>query len=124
MDDQDWKKCWRFTNIVVVLFKPIEVLVRYSIRKGMERLLNNLHIHNPSILELGAGTGHDSEWLMKKFGGKALLVDNCDYITSKSKKYFRRKKLDVVYLKSSIENRVWIGTRVCGISVYDREESK
>ena len=104
MHKEDWEKCWRFTNIIILLFKPFEILVRRSIRKGMERLLINLHINNPNILELGAGTGHDSAWLLKKFGGKATLIDNCDYIVSKSNKYFSRKKLNVTYLKSNIED--------------------
>ncbi len=67
MDKRDWEKCWRFTDIVVLLFKPFEILVRRSIRKGMIRLLSNLDMNNPDVLELGAGTGYDSAWLLKKF---------------------------------------------------------
>lgn len=104
MDEKDWEKCWKFTNLIILIFKPFEILVRYSIRKGIERLFTNFDIKNPSILELGAGTGSDSEWLIKKFGGKATLVDNCDHIISKSKRYFNRKKLDITCLKLKVED--------------------
>lgn len=104
MDAKDWEKSWRFSNMVTSAFVPIEILARLAVRNGMQRLLNNLHVQKPSILELGAGTGLDSEWLVRKFGGKALLVDNCDYIIRKSKKYFRGKKLGIAFLKSNVED--------------------
>lgn len=104
MDNKQWEKCWRFTDLVVSLFKPFEIVVRYSIRKGMKRLLINFDIESPNILELGAGTGKDSEWLIRKFGGRVTLVDNCDYAISKSRRYLRRKKFNAAYLKSHIED--------------------
>lgn len=42
----------------------------------MKRLMSNQKLQSPSILELGAGTGYLTRWLLERYGGKGTLVDN------------------------------------------------
>lgn len=104
MDKKDWEKSWKFVDILLILFKPFELLIRCLIRNGLKRLMNNTNLRNPNILELGAGTGKDSEWLIKRYGGKATLIDNCRYVISKANKRFHKKKVRINYIKSNIED--------------------
>ena len=46
--------------------------------KVMNELLEGTVITNPEIIELGAATGFTSKWLLNKFGGNALLIDNSE----------------------------------------------
>ena len=102
MNEQDWKKQWKFLKWIMIVFKPLEFLVRSSTRRGIMRLLNKEHLENPKILELGAGTGKESAWLVKKFGGSTTLVDNCDTILQYSKKYFSKKQINVSFVNKDI----------------------
>jgi SAM-dependent methyltransferase len=49
----------------------------FALSKVMRELLNALPVkQNPRILELGAATGFLSRWLIGKYGGEGVLVDN------------------------------------------------
>ncbi len=52
-------------------------LMALILTKLLKRLLKNYSIpENPNILELGAGTGTLTRWLITRYGGKGMLVDN------------------------------------------------
>jgi len=47
-----------------------------AMNKVMNILLKDIKIHEPKILELGAATGFFTKWIISKYGGKGLLIDN------------------------------------------------
>lgn len=47
-----------------------------AMNKVMNVLLKNIEIKEPKILELGAATGFLTKWLVNRFGGTGLLIDN------------------------------------------------
>ena len=102
MNKQDWEKQWKILDWMMFIFKPLELLIRNSIHRGMIRLLNDKHLTNPNILELGAGTGKESAWLASKLNGSTTLVDNCDFVIEKSKKYFSKKAVNVQFINKDI----------------------
>jgi 2-polyprenyl-3-methyl-5-hydroxy-6-metoxy-1,4-benzoquinol methylase len=57
--------------------KEDPVRITFVLTVLLRNLLKNIPIKkNPKILELGAGTGFLSRWLLEKYGGSATLVDN------------------------------------------------
>ena len=68
----------------------------------LRNLLENVPIKkNPTILELGAGTGFLTRWLLEKYGGMATLVDNN---MSSYKAFKSLKSVDSYQIDYVIEN--------------------
>ncbi|NOU17163.1 MAG: methyltransferase domain-containing protein [Bacteroidales bacterium] len=47
-----------------------------AMNRVMNILLKDIKIHEPKVLELGAATGFFTKWIISKYGGKGLLIDN------------------------------------------------
>lgn len=57
--------------------KEDPVRITFVLTVLLRNLLKNVPVKkNPAILELGAGTGFLTRWLLEKYGGTATLVDN------------------------------------------------
>jgi len=89
----DWNKFFDSQNIEKYLnqsdFKRIVLELRqhfnekkanmtFVLGKMLLNIFSNISIVNPNILELGAGIGFLSRFLLNYIGGNSLLVDNCD----------------------------------------------
>jgi len=59
--------------------------------KNYLRILNGIDLNNPNILELGCGSGMMTYCLLKKYGGKATVVDYSDGAINLSKRNLRQK---------------------------------
>ena len=45
MDKEDWEKCWKFTNIIVLLFKPFEMFSQGAeVSDRIKHLLNDTSV--------------------------------------------------------------------------------
>jgi 2-polyprenyl-3-methyl-5-hydroxy-6-metoxy-1,4-benzoquinol methylase len=48
----------------------------FALNRVMTRLFEGRTPHNPRVLELGAATGFLTRWLLRQYGGTAILVDS------------------------------------------------
>lgn len=92
MQIQDWKKHWDRANSSALTRFIDFFFWRLPVYQILKKLLKNIP-QNPRILDLGAGDGQDSCWLLKKFGGTALLVDNYAEILEKARHYAAKENL-------------------------------
>jgi len=71
----DWNLFWQFTGRHQ---KFNRLLYSYHFRH-YRRLLENVLPENPFVLELGAGTGILARRIIRRWGGRAVLVDSNEY---------------------------------------------
>lgn len=60
------------------LIKEDKYSMNLSLTKLIKNLTKNTNITEPMILELGAATGLLTRMLISMYGGKGILVDNCE----------------------------------------------
>jgi cyclopropane fatty-acyl-phospholipid synthase-like methyltransferase len=95
MVTNNWNVFWRSENID-------SIGMRYhhnTVFKIYKRFLDNLKIENPSILELGCGSGEITARILKRYGGSATLIDNSKEAIKVAKSNFKKHGLDarIVY---------------------------
>jgi SAM-dependent methyltransferase len=88
-DQFDWKSYFEcdyqnitfdFNEIIAKLremYQENAFLATMSIATMLKKLLLNIDISKPRIIELGAATGLLTRCLLSKYSGSAVLIDNC-----------------------------------------------
>jgi ubiquinone/menaquinone biosynthesis C-methylase UbiE len=65
--------------------------------------LEKAKVKNPSIAEIGCGSGELTARLLEKFGGDAVLIDNCENALKVAKANFKRHGLkNVKFVKGNL----------------------
>lgn len=98
---ESFLKCINYEELFYKLrdfFKENRFSMTFALSRAMSDLLEGMEICNPKILELGAATGFLTRWLLNKYGGKGILVDNCEasYNRFKSLAYENEQHIEYI----------------------------
>ncbi|WEU40448.1 MAG: class I SAM-dependent methyltransferase [Candidatus Odinarchaeum yellowstonii] len=88
---EDWETQWSRTWSNVPLWWAI-------LWRGYRKLLKEVDLDSPKIMELGCGSGRTSLALAKLFRGEVTLVDNSKAAISKAKQTFRNQNIKTKFI--------------------------
>ncbi len=97
----DWDSFWACDFSMHSILEKLHHLINFH---SYKKILDNLKIKNPDVIELGCGTGELSARIMERYGGTATLVDNSDAAMKLASANFARHKLQSDFLKTNIFN--------------------
>lgn len=92
---EDWETQWSRTWSNVPLWWSI-------LWRGYKKLLKNLDLESPRIIELGCGSGRTSLALAKLFKGTVTLVDNSKTAIIKAKQTFYNQNINVKFIMGDL----------------------
>jgi len=95
-NNPDWTSVWAGSFGLPTKIHHFRVFSSYK------KILDELNIKNPHIIELGCGTGELTARIMKRYGGTAALVDNNESAMKLASANFERHKLRFEFLKTDI----------------------
>ncbi|TCL57637.1 methyltransferase family protein [Kineothrix alysoides] len=91
----DWDFFWKRVRKHPLFLEFLYFLHLKKYRKVLEKI----ELREPSVLEVGAGTGAASVHVQDLYGGNITLVDNNEIAYEMHKKLFRNKAAGIRYLR-------------------------
>jgi ubiquinone/menaquinone biosynthesis C-methylase UbiE len=95
----NWDFYWSFNDISSVYCRYAHRLI-FNVYSDF---LKQYNVTNPAVAEIGCGSGELTARILEKFGGNAVMIDNCENALKVAKDNFRRHGLkNVKFVKGNL----------------------
>jgi cyclopropane fatty-acyl-phospholipid synthase-like methyltransferase len=93
-----WESLWSTIKVTSLPFK----IHHKAVFRGYKALLDPLNLNSPNILEIGCGSGELTARIIERYGGEAVLLDNCDEAISQAMNNLERHNLKEEFINGNI----------------------